>query len=60
MLGTEADGVLGKSDKEVYDKIDFENGKNYPILPIIRLAMWCKGYRDGDINDEICGDLNFL
>ena len=42
-LGTEADGVLGPSDKAQYDKIVFEYGKNYPILPIMR---WPCGVKD--------------
>ena len=59
-LGTEADGVLGKSDKAQYDKIVFEHGKNYSILPIMRWAMWCKGYKGGDVNDDIYGDMDFI
>ncbi len=60
ILGTKTDGVLGNDDKAQYDKIDFEKDKNYPILPIIRWGMFCKGYSGGDVNNETYGDLDFF
>ena len=60
ILGTKTDGVLGNDDKAQYDKIDFEKDKDYPILPIIRWGMFCKGYSGGDVNNETYGDLDFF
>jgi len=60
ILGTKTDRVLGNDDKAQYDKIDFEKDKNYPILPIIRWGMFCKGYSGGDVNNETYGDLDFF
>ena len=59
-LGTKPDGVLGKDDKAAYDKIDLQKGQKYAILPIIRWAMWCKGYPGGDVKDETYGDAKFI
>ena len=58
-LGTKADGALGNNDKAAFDKIDFQNGQKYSALPIIRWAMWCKGYSGGEINEETYGDAKF-
>ena len=61
LLGTKPDGVLGEDDKRAYEnKINFIKNQNYPILPIIRWGMWCKGYHGGDVNNETFGDNNFL
>lgn len=61
MLGTETDGVLGKDDKAAYEKISsFKIGENNSLLPIVRWAMWCKGYHGGDVNSETYGDGTFF
>ena len=61
MLGTNKDGVLGKDDAAAYDKITpFKVGEKSSLLPIVRWAMWCKGYHGGDVNNETYGDGNFL
>ena len=61
IIGTNTDGILGKDDKVAYEKLNnFKNGEKYSILPIIRWAMWCKGYHGGEVNCEAFGDSIFF
>lgn len=60
-LGTKADGSIGQNDKDAFNQLPkFEISNDYEILKIIRWAMWCKGYKGGNINSTIYGDGSFL
>ena len=45
-LQTDPDGILGSQDKAALQKdLPLKKGQSYSFFPIIRWAMWCKGYK---------------